>query len=80
MEEQAKKPDKQYYTVKVEANAPISLTYRVLAESPEEAFELVAKGKGKLSEPPKPNLSRIKKIKAVVYQAGNLLVRLSRNF
>lgn len=36
------KPKPQYFTVKVEALAPIVTTYKILAESPEQALQLLA--------------------------------------
>lgn len=71
---------KQFYTVKMEVSAPVLLTYRVYAESPEQAIELVQKQPFQsLSEAPKPFLSRMRKLKATVYAAGNSLIQLTKN-
>lgn len=70
---------KQYYTVKVEANTPVLLTYRVYAEDPEQAIELVQRNPlSNLSEAPKPLLARMRKLKATVYSAGNSLIQFTK--
>lgn len=63
--------EKQYYTVKLEVLAPVELTLRVLAESPQEAAEMVSKFPlPPMSKPPKPILAKMKRIKATVYRFG----------
>ena len=65
--------NKQYYTVKIEAQAPIHLTYKILAESPQQALEQVEKQLLKSqSEPPKIIWSQIRKLIGRVYQAGTI--------
>jgi hypothetical protein len=71
-------PIRQYYTVKLEVVAPMTLTYRVLAESPEQALELAAQAP--LSQAPRPHLSKMKKLKASIYLAGTTLLQLIKNF
>lgn len=75
-------PAKQYYTVKMEITAPATLEYKILAESPEQALEIATKASpGQfLVSPPKPNLSRMKKLKANIYLAGTTLIKLTKNF
>lgn len=74
-------PVKQYYTVKLEANAPIVLTFRVFASSPAEAIEIVSRNPlPPLCEPPRPNMSGIKRIKATVYKAGTSIYYLIKNY
>jgi len=71
-----------YYTVKVEVTAPLVLEYRVLAEDPEEALDIVNKASpGQFFvSPPKPNLSKMKKLKANIYLAGTSLLKLTKKF
>lgn len=54
------------YKVVLEVMAPVELTYKVLASSPEEALEKI-RGMG-VYERPKPILSRMKRVKATVYK------------
>jgi hypothetical protein len=74
-------PAKQYYTIKMEVTAPVTLTYRILAENAEQALELVMKSPMTVPmvAPPKPVLNRMKKLKASVYLAGTSLVKLVKN-
>ena len=65
----------QAYDVKVETMLPATLTYRVLASSPEEALEKVKK------EAPKDikhRLSGKRDLKALIYDAGTMLLRLTK--
>ena len=70
-------PKKIPYTVKVEAMAPVELVYRVWAESPEQAIELLRYGT--LSAPPKPILSKRKNLKATVYKYGTNLIEFVKS-
>lgn len=75
------KPEtKEYYTVKLEALAPITITYRVLASSPEEALELAIKGKERQSSPTSVFYTRMKKLKATVYAAGTSMIQFTKGF
>lgn len=71
-------PAKLYFTVVVEATAPLTLTYRVLAETPEQALELIKNAP--MSVPPKPQLARAKKHKASVYASGTSIIKLTKNY
>jgi hypothetical protein len=71
-------PIKQYFTIVVEANAPVTLQYRVLADDAEQALDLIKTAP--LSAPPKPNIFRAKKIKASVYLTGTSLLKLTKNY
>lgn len=72
---------KQFYTVKLEVLAPVELTFRVFAETPEKAAEMVSKNPiPPLSAAPKPILSRMRRIKATVYKAGNLIYEFVKNY
>jgi len=66
------------YTVKVEVMAPVELTYRVWAETPEQAVELLRYGS--LTAPPKPVLSKQKRIKATVYKYGTIMIEFIKKF
>jgi hypothetical protein len=62
-EEPVKK--RELYKVKMEVMAPVELTFKVWAYSPEEAAQLA--NISHLADRPKPILARMKKIKARVY-------------
>lgn len=67
---------KQYYTVKIEATAPVFLTYKILAEDEEQALEMI---KSSTPVDVKTDHSRVKKHKATVYLSGTTLVKLTKN-
>ncbi len=69
---------KLYYTIKLEVNAPVTLTYKILAESPEQAVDLIARSV--LAEPPKVNIPRARKLKATVYQTGTSIIKFVKSF
>ena len=71
--EKLKIPEKKYYDVKVEVMLPATLTYRVLAEDPEQAFSLI-KNQSPVSV--KHKLAGRKEFKATVFDAGSVLIRL----
>ncbi len=74
------KPLKEYFTVKIEALAPVILTYKILAETPEEAAESAAKKQGQQqSSPPKIIFAKLGKMKVKVYKSGTTLLRLTKN-
>jgi hypothetical protein len=69
-------PEKQYFTVKVECTLPATLSYRILAETPEQAMELI-----KNVQPinVQYRLQGKKGIKATVYNMGTSMIRLIQN-
>lgn len=69
-------PLKKYFDVKVECTLPATVTFRVLAESPEQALEL-----SKRASPTsvKYVLPKRRDIKAIVYDAGTVLIRFTKN-
>lgn len=71
-------PKKLPYTVKVEVMAPVELTYRVWAENPEQAVEMLRYGM--ISAPPKPILSKQRRIKATVYKYGTVMIEFIKKF
>jgi hypothetical protein len=75
-----KKKSKEYFTVKIETVAPVILTYKILAETPEEAAEMAGKKKGQqMSGPPIILFAKLGKLKAKVYKAGTSLLQLTKN-
>lgn len=71
-------PEKQYYSVSLEALVPTTLTYRVLAETPEQALELIKNAP--LATNPKLQLARLRKLKASVYLSGTSIIKLTKNY
>jgi len=67
---------KHLYDVKVDALLPATLTYKVLAESPEQAVDLL---QGKQPVSVQYKLAGRKEFKAKVYEAGCLIVKYARN-
>lgn len=67
---------KLYYDVKVECMIPATLTYRVLAETPEQAAEMI---KGMSPIGVKHRLVGKKDIKLSVYDAGSTMLRWMKN-
>jgi hypothetical protein len=63
----------KYYDVKIETMLPATLTYRILANSPEDAFNKATK------TPPtgvKHRLNGKKDLKATILEAGSSIVKL----
>ncbi len=67
---------KLYYDVKVECMLPATLTFRVLAEDPQQAVELI---KGASPCGVKHRLIGRKDIKLSVYDAGSTMLRWMKN-
>lgn len=70
------KNKKELFEVKIEALVPATITYVILASSPEEAINLIKKHS--------PNnisykLNNKRDIKYMVYNAGTVLLRLVKN-
>lgn len=70
------KPVQEYYDIKVEAKLPATLSYRVLANSPEDAIE---KCKKLTPNDVKYKLVNKKELKIVVYLAGSTIIKLIKN-
>jgi len=70
-------PPKKLYDVKVEVLLPATLTYRVLADNPEQAIELT-----KTMQPTgvRHQLARKRSLKAIVLDAGSTMIRLTKTF
>lgn len=71
----APKP-KFYYDVKIECMLPATLTYRVLAEDPQQASELI---KGLQPNSVRHRLIGRKEIKLMVFDAGSSMIKLIKN-
>ncbi len=81
MEKKFNPPQKQFYTVKLEVMAPVELSLRVFAETPQEAIDMVSRNPlPPLSGPPRPIISRMKRVKATVYKAGTNIYYLIKNY
>jgi len=78
-EAEAKKklpPPKFYYDVKVECMLPATVVYRVHAETPEKAAEMI---KGISPTSVKHRLIGRKELKLMVYDAGCSMIKLVKN-
>ena len=73
-------PKKQFYTIKLEAMAPIEMEFRIFAESPQAAIEIFDKSLPPLVRPARPILSRMKKVKATVYKYGTNIYYFFKNY
>jgi hypothetical protein len=69
-------PEKRYYDVKVECMLPAVLTYRVLAETPEQAA-ILSKGMSPVGV--KHKLAGKKELKLSVYEAGSSMLKYVKN-
>ena len=65
-----------YYDVKVSSMIPATLTYRILAESPEQAIELI---KSKTPNGVQYKLAGKRDIKLQVYKAGCSVIEFIKN-
>lgn len=77
MKDQPAPPTPQFFEVKVEATVPCTLSYRVWANSPDEALDKI-----KTQSPSQftPKIQQKKISKATVYNAGTIMVRATRNY
>lgn len=81
MVEKQSAPVKKYYDVVLETVTTVNLKFRVYAESPQEAAEMVSRNPlPPQSAAPKPVMSRIKRVKATVYRAGTTTYDYIKNF
>lgn len=69
-------PPKYYYDVKVECMLPATLVYRVHAETPEQASQMI---RSLTPNSVKHKLIGRKEIKLAVYDAGSSMIRLMKN-
>lgn len=68
--------EKHYYDVKVECMLPATLTFRVLAEEPEQALDLI---RGMSPTSVKHRLLGRKDTKVSVYEAGTSMLKWMKN-
>lgn len=81
MEKPAPKPIKEYFNVRLETMAPVTLNYRVYAETPEQALDMATKLAGQQqASAPVISFARLRNLKATVYTAGTSLIRLAKSF
>ena len=78
MSQEIKTPAPQYYTIKLEADVPTIITYRVLASSPEEALDKL--NQAMVAEPVKPNLSKMRRKSAKVYRHGTIEIQATKKY
>ena len=71
-----KPKEKFYFDVKVEVLVPATITYRVLAEDPQQAVDLV---KGKSPNNVQYKLNSRRDLKIMVYNASSNLLRFMKN-
>lgn len=69
--------NKVYYDVVVEAQVPATLRYRILAESPEEAYQIYQQ-----TNPSniKYHIQQKRNIKMTIYDAGSTIIRFMKRF
>lgn len=73
----AKQPiTKRYFDIRVECTLPATITYRVLAETPEQAAALI---KGTQPSSVKHKLALRRETKITVYESGSTIIRLIKN-
>lgn len=68
--------EKKYYDVRVECLLPATLTYRVLAEDPNKAAEMI---KNLQPNQVKHKLIGRKELKLSVYDSGSTIIRFVKN-
>ena len=73
-------PVKTSYTIKLEALVPITLTYNIIAESEQQAMEMMERSILSPTILPRPRLSAMKKLKASVYLRGQTIVKMVKNY
>lgn len=68
--------EKKYYDVRIECMLPATLTYKVLAETPEQAADMI---KNMSPVGVKHRLIGRKELKLTVVDAGSTMIRFIRN-
>jgi hypothetical protein len=76
-EDKKKAPVFEMYEIKVQATVPCTISYRVRAETPEDALKLIDKQHPNGFQ---PILARRKFIKATVFNAGTLNIRATKTY
>lgn len=75
-EQKKLQPTKQYYDVKIECTLPATLTWRVLAETPQQALALT---KGVSPNQVRHRLVGRRDLKATIYDAGSTFIKWIQN-
>lgn len=78
----AEQKQKQYYTVELTGNAPVTLTYRILAEDGQQALQDVQNniiGKP-FSKPPKVHYGQFRKKEGKIFRFGTTMIDYLRKF
>ena len=73
-------PVKMNYTIKLEALAPITLTYTISAESEQQALEMMERMILSPVTISRPKIAALKKLKAIVYQYGTTILKATKNY
>ena len=73
-----KKPEKKYYDVVIELVSPITVKYRVLSESPQEAAKMAESGKLPPTFISKPRIEKQRIKTLMVYLAGTVMKVFSK--
>jgi hypothetical protein len=68
---------KKYYDIRLDALVPCTITYRVYADDEHDALNELKK---KAPSSVKPNISQKRDIKAMIYDAGSSILRLTKTF
>lgn len=74
---ETKPKQKKLYDIKLECNMPCTLTYRILADDENDAILQIRKHSPNNI---KHNINLKRDIKATVYEAGYLMIKLIKNF
>lgn len=74
------KPAPIYYTIRLEAMAPVTIVYRVQADSEEHALELLEAGQAKQSAPTHVHYGRLRRLKATVTETASNLIKKVKNY
>jgi uncharacterized membrane protein len=72
-----KKPEKKYFTVKIETMVPATISYQILADDAEHAAKIAEKNNPIHIE---YQIKKRKNSKLTVYDLGTFLMRYIRNF
>ena len=71
--------ERKYYLIKVEGTSPVEMTYKILAEDPQEALSILEKG---FQSPCaiSPKTGHFRKKRAQVYNLGTTTIMATKNY
>src|SRR5271154_4571699 len=72
------KPQPKYYSIELEALVPATFKYRILANSPEEAAELILKAHP--IQQPKLIFAGMKRLSAKIFDYGTRIIKYSKKY